>query len=127
MGYLGPDDDFDWQDSYALTTGTKEQQDYYKNLFNKNNNMKVEGEDRYFTAKDARRVSDETNQQLQNNELDAIYKEINDARFRGQHSVKFIDRKFMDRTILFLKEKGFKVDHFTGCQWDPANDTTISW
>ena len=89
--------------------------------------MKIEGEDRYFSAEDARKISDETRKQLQNRELDEIYEKINEARWIGETSVKFIDRKFMDRTVLFLKEKGFKVDHFTGCQWDPANDTTISW
>lgn len=89
--------------------------------------LMVEKEDNYFSAKDARQISDAVNKQLQNHELDEIYKEINDARWRGDISVKFIDRKFMDKTVLFLKERGFKVDYFNGSQWDPANDTTISW
>ena len=88
---------------------------------------RIEGEQKYFTAQDARKVSDEINQQLQNNELDEIYKEINDARWRGDISAITLNR-FIDKyTEEFLRNKGFTVKRFSGTQWDPCNDTTISW
>ena len=33
----------------------------------------------------------------------------------------------MESTEEFLKNKGFTVKMFSGTQWDPCNDTTISW
>ena len=89
--------------------------------------MKIEGEDTYFSAEDARKVSAEVSNQLRNRELDEIYKKIDSARFNGKTSVTFVNKKFMDDTVNFLKNKGFKVTHWYGDQRDPANDTTISW
>ena len=147
MGYLGSYDDlcycdiynyvtkqfmedYDWQESFALTCGTKEQQDYYKNLFKdkfNKKNMRIEGEDRYFSAEDARRVSEEISKNKTNEQLDWIYKLINDARFDGKRSVTFSNKKLFESTKNFLEGKGFKVTHFYGDQRDPADDTTISW
>ena len=123
-------DDYDWQESFVLTCGTKEQQDYYKNLFKdkfNKKNMRVEGEDRYFSAKDARRVSEEVSKNKTNEQLDWIYKLINDARFEGKRSITFSNKKLFESTKDFLEGKGFKVTHFYGDQRDPADDTTISW
>ena len=123
-------EDYDWQESFALTCGTKEQQDYYKNLFKdkfNKKNMRIEGEDRYFSAEDARRVSEEISKNKTNEQLDWIYKLINDARFDGKRSVTFSNKKLFESTKNFLEGKGFKVTHFYGDQRDPADDTTISW
>ena len=132
MGYLGPDGDlaYDWQESFALTCGTKEQQDYYKNLFKdtfNKKNMRIEGEDKYFSAEDARKVSDEVIKGKVESELDWIYKLINEARFEGKRAITFSNKSIFGSTKEFLESKGFKVTHFYGDQRDPADDTTISW
>jgi hypothetical protein len=61
------------------------------------------------------------------NQLNWIYDLINKARFDGKYQITISDRTLKSHTINILKEKGFKISHFYGCQWDPANDTTISW
>ena len=60
-------------------------------------------------------------------ELDWIYGLINEARFDGKHEITFSNKTLMMSTSEFLKLKGFKISHYSGCQWDPADDTTISW
>jgi len=87
----------------------------------------IEGEQKYFTAKEAREVSNEIASNKMNEELDWIYSLINKARFEGKHEVMFSNKSLMKSTKEFLKAKGFNISHFTGCQWDPADDTTISW
>lgn len=89
--------------------------------------MKIEGEQKYFTAEDARQVSDEINSENMKKELDWIYDLINNARFEGEHSITFSNKTLMKATSEFIKSKGFKISHFSGTQWDPADDTTISW
>lgn len=89
--------------------------------------MKIEGEQKYFTAEEARQVSDEINSENMNRELDWIYDLINNARFEGEHSITFSNKTLMKATSEFIKAKGFKISHFSGTQWDPADDTTISW
>ena len=87
---------------------------------------KVEGEQKYFTAQEAREVSNEILNGQMNEELDEIYRKINDARFEGKTSITL--NKFIDKlTKEFLERKGFTVKMFSGTQWDPCNDTTISW
>ena len=93
----------------------------------KENNMKMEGEQKYFTAEEARQVSDEINSENMKKELDWIYDLINNARFEGEHSITFSNKTLMKATSEFIKSKGFKISHFSGTQWDPADDTTISW
>ena len=50
-------------------------------------NMRVEGEQRYFTAEEAKRVSNEVSKEQMNAELDEVYNKINEARFKGKSSV----------------------------------------
>ena len=87
----------------------------------------IEGEQKYFTAKEAREVSDEINSENMKHELDWIYNLINEARFKGKHEVTFSNKSLMKSVSEFLKAKGFEISHFYGDQRDPANDTTISW
>ena len=89
--------------------------------------MKIEGKQKYFTAEDARQVSDEINSENMKKELNWIYDLINNARFEGEHSITFSNKTLMKSTSEFIKAKGFKISHFSGTQWDPADDTTISW
>ena len=89
--------------------------------------MKIENEQKYFTAEEARQVSDEINSENMKKELDWIYDLINNARFEGEHSITFSNKPLMKATSEFIKSKGFKILHFSGTQWDPADDTTISW
>lgn len=89
--------------------------------------MKVEGEQKYFTAEEARQVSDEINSENMKKELNWVYDLINNARFEGEHSITFSNKTLMKSTSEFIKAKGFKISHFSGTQWDPADDTTISW
>ena len=89
--------------------------------------MKVEGEQKYFTAEEARQVSDEISSENMKKELNWIYDLINNARFEGEHSITFSNKTLMKSTSEFIKAKGFKISHFSGTQWDPADDTTISW
>lgn len=91
------------------------------------NNMRIEGEQKYFTADEARQVSDEINSERMKEELDWIYNLINEARFEGKHEVTFSNKTLMKSTTEFLKGKGFKISYFYGDQRDPADDTTISW
>lgn len=83
--------------------------------------------DKYFSAEEACKIADSINSEMMKNELDWIYGLINDARFKGEHSITFSNKTLMLATSEFLKAKGFKISHFSGCQWDPADDTTISW
>lgn len=89
--------------------------------------MWIEGEDKYFTADDARKVSEEISTGRMHQELDWIYEKINEARFNGKRSITFSNKTLFESTKEFLKTKGFEIKHFCGCQWDPVDDTTISW
>ena len=89
--------------------------------------QKIEGEEKYFTAEEARQVANEVNSESMKRELDWIYDLINNARFEGKHSITFSNKTLMKSTSEFLKAKGFKISYFSGTQWDPADDTTISW
>ena len=89
--------------------------------------MNIKDEQKYFTAEDARLVSDEINSENMKKELNLIYDLINNARFEGKHSITFSNKTLMKATSEFIKSKGFKISHFSGTQWDPADDTTISW
>lgn len=94
---------------------------------NRNNMPKIEDEQKYFTAQEARAVANEINSDRTKDELDWIYNLINDARFDGKHEITFSNKSLMKSTSEFLKTKGFKISYFSGTQWDPADDTTISW
>ena len=126
-GIIPKEEKYDWQDSYALTSETKEQQEYYKKLFNKKIMPRIEGEQNYFTAEEARKVSEEISNGNMHKELDWVYGLINDARFKGERQITFSNKTLYNSTKEFLKSKGFKISHFSGTQWDPADDTTISW
>lgn len=89
--------------------------------------MRIEGEQKYFTAKEAREVSDEINSDRMKDELDWIYGLINEARFEGKNEITFSNKTLMKATKEFLINKGFKISYFFGDQRDPADDTTISW
>ena len=89
--------------------------------------MMMDDEEKYFTAKEAREVSDAINSESMKHELDWIYELINNARFKGEHEVTFSNKTLMKATTEFLKGKGFKISYFYGDQRDPADDTTISW
>lgn len=90
----------------------------------KENNM---NDKKYFSAEEAREISDAINSDKLKDELDWIYNKIDVARFNGEHSITFSNKTLMKATNEFLKAKGFKISHFSGTQWDPADDTTISW
>jgi len=93
---------------------------------NRNNMSKIEGEQKYFTAQEAREVSMKIRDNRLNEELDEIYGLINDARFEGKTAITL--SRFIDKlTQEFLEKKGFTIKMFSGTQWDPCNDTTISW
>lgn len=89
--------------------------------------MQVEGEQKYFSANEAREVSNEIANHLMNEELDWVYKLINEARFDGKYEVTFSNKTLRKSTKEFLISKGFKISYFYGDQRDPADDTTISW
>lgn len=90
----------------------------------KENNM---NDQKYFSAEEAREISDAINSDKLKDELDWIYNKIDVARFEGKHEITFSNKTLMKATKEFLISKGFKISYFTGCQWDPADDTTISW
>mgnify|MGYP007012483038 CR=1 FL=1 len=89
--------------------------------------MEVKGEQKYFTATEAREVSNEISSNQMTEELDWIYKLINEARFNGKYEITFSYKTLRKSTKEFLKSKGFKISYFFGDQRDPADDTTISW
>lgn len=82
---------------------------------------------KYFSAEEAREISDAINSDKLKDELDWIYNKIDVARFEGKHEITFSNKTLMKATSEFIKSKGFKISHFSGTQWDPADDTTISW
>ena len=82
---------------------------------------------KYFSAEEAREISDTINSNKLKDELDWIYNMIDTARFNGEHNITFSNKTLMKATKEFLKSKGFYISHFSGTQWDPADDTTISW
>ena len=90
----------------------------------KENNM---NDKKYFSAKEAREISDTINSDKLKDELDWIYDLINEARFEGKHEITFSNKSLMEATKEFLKSKGFNIKYFYGAQWDPVDDTTISW
>ena len=105
-------EDYDWQESFALTCGTKEQQDYYKNLFKdkfNKKNMRIEGEERYFSAEDARRVSNEISTGQMHEQLDWIYKLINEARFDGKREVLIKHCLNLQKIFLSQKDSRFHI------------------
>ena len=81
----------------------------------------------YFTAEDARVVSNEVCAKQQKEKLDWIYKLITKACYHGKHFVTFSNTSIEEATRKFLEDKGFKVSHFSGDQLEPAEYTTISW
>jgi hypothetical protein len=83
--------------------------------------------EKYFSAEEAREISDAINSDKLKDELDWIYNKIDVARFAGKHEITFSNKTLMKATKEFLTSKGFNINHFSGCQWDPADDTTISW
>ena len=94
---------------------------------NRNNMSKIEDEEKYFSASKAHETSEAVTSEKLTEELDWIYEMINKARFNGNYSITFSNKTLMNVTKEFLKSKGFNVSHFSGTQWDPADDTTISW
>lgn len=94
----------------------------------KENNMsRIEGEEKYFTAKKARNIANEILDKQFNEELDAIYELINNALFEGKMSIIIHNKCISVASQQFLRNKGFTVKIDNGTQWDPANDTLISW
>ncbi len=83
--------------------------------------------EKYFTAEEARKVSDNILSDTIKKELDYIYNKIDIARNNGQRSISFFDESFCERTKEFLKEKGFNVNQYYGDQRDPYLEITISW
>lgn len=81
----------------------------------------------YFSASEARNMTNSVINGVMTKELENIYGEITKAIQEGRNSIKYSNVTFSKVTIEFLKNKGFKVEHFSGVQWDPADDTTISW
>ena len=82
----------------------------------------------FFSAEKARKMTSSTSNGIMHKELTFIYEEIRKAITKGNSSIKFFNySEFSKMTIAFLENKGFKVEYFTGCQWDPADDLIISW
>lgn len=88
---------------------------------------RIVGEQNYFSAEEARKVSEEISNGNMYKQLDWIYSLINDARFDGECKITISNKTLYNSTKEFLKSKGFKISHFSGTQWDPADVTTISW
>jgi len=94
----------------------------------KENNMsRIEGEEKYFTAQEARNIANEILDKQFNEELDAIYELINNARFDGKMSIIMHNKRISVISQQFLRNKGFTVKIDNGTQWDPCDDTIISW
>lgn len=106
-----------WEGDYEMALG-------WGVIPKKENNM---NDKKYFSAEEAREISDAINSDKLKDELDWIYNKIDVARFEGKHEITFSNKTLMKATNEFLKAKGFKISHFSGTQWDPADDTTISW
>ena len=81
----------------------------------------------YFSASEARNMTNSVINGVMTKELEHIYSEITKAIQDGRKSINYSNITFSEVTIEFLRSKGFKVEHFSGVQWDPADDTTISW
>ena len=64
--------------------------------------MRIEDEQKYFTAKEAREVSDEINSGRMKEELNWIYDLINKARFEGEHSITFSNKTLISFPIYCL-------------------------
>ena len=83
--------------------------------------------EKYFTAEEARKVSDIILSDAIKKELDYIYKKIDIARHNGKRSISLFNESFCERTKEFLKEKGFNVNQYYGDQRDPYLEIIISW
>lgn len=81
----------------------------------------IVGEQKYFTAEEARIVSDEQRKSIITKEIDSIYKEIDKARWDGDRCIYLKDTCLQDETMVFLKNKGFKI------KFDPYNDIKFFW
>ena len=81
----------------------------------------------YVSAKEAKEMTISVVNGIMEEELKTIYDDIFEAIREGKSSITYNNASFCKSTLNYLKNKGYKVDHFTGCQWDPANDTIISW
>lgn len=95
--------------------------------FNKDMNNVEEYKNNFFDAQTAKEWSIHVQSGQLKNELEYIYKEINNSINKGERECTFSNKNFSSQAENFLKDKGFKVSHFYGDQRDPANDTTISW
>ena len=81
----------------------------------------------FFDAQTAKERSIHIQSGALQEELDYIYKEINKSINSGKRSYSFYDKYISKQAEDFLKEKGFKIEHFYGDQRDPCNETTINW
>lgn len=81
----------------------------------------------FFDANTAKERSVNIQSGMLQNELEYIYKKINNSINKGERECTFSDENFSSQAEDFLKDKGFKVSHFYGDQRDPCNETTISW
>ena len=61
------------------------------------------------------------------NELDFIYKEINEAISLGAIECKFYSKTFSKEATNFLESKGFKVNVTKGDPRELGYDTTVYW
>ena len=57
--------------------------------------VKIAEEQKYFTAQEAREVSNEIVSNKMNDELDWIYDLINEARFKGKYEITFSNTSLM--------------------------------
>lgn len=86
----------------------------------------IDKNQKYFTAENAHQFADDINSKQMKDELNWVYDKIKTAVLEGKFSITF-NKVLLKSTVDFLKEKEFKVTFFHGCQWDPAEDTTVSW
>lgn len=83
--------------------------------------------DNFFTAEEAKQKSLAVLSSKLENELDFIYKEINEAISQGSIECKFYSKKFSNEATNFLESKGFKVNVTKGDPRELEYDTTVYW
>ena len=145
MGYLGSYDDlcccdiynyvtkqfmedYDWQESFALTCGTKEQQDYYKNLFEDKFNKKNMGakDIDIISAAHAHKMTDD----IRDKDiecLEPIMKKIKEAIAKKDYHCYISSMEdYVKKKLINL---GYNVDYIPGDPRDPRECSMykISW
>ena len=85
--------------------------------------------DEFFNAKVANQKTLESIYSSLKDDLRIVYDNINKEIANGQFkcTIDFYGKPINDRLTEFLKNKGFEIEIWTGCQKDPANDLIVYW